>query len=372
MVLMVRVIMRQILFMGGFNMKKGFLTFINIVFFFNLIIFVFTYLSYLMKPKTVTLENINGFYGEKKNSLDMIYIGGSASFIYYQPLLAYQEYGFTSYDYAAYVIQPELYTTLIKEALKTQKPDLFVIDARSFQYREGRLPEEVHYRNFLTGMDFSLNKLDFIHNNVDKNLKMEELSFIFDIIKYHRSLSSEDINDRALEMMFHQYKNENKGFFFVPAIQSLEKYDTNTKEEVKIAKETEDILIDLLDYIDKLDTKVLFVVSPYQEKLEHKKQFNYIEKIITERGYDFLDANDYVDKMELDYENDLYNFNHVNVFGAEKYTRFLSEYIDKTYHLKDHRKDKDYQEWGQLVEPFQKKVEETKKTINAIKGNGEV
>ena len=150
--------------------KKSIIPITKIIAFIIIFIFVFTYLTYLMKPDEVSLRNINGYYGEKKNSLDMVYIGGSACFVYWAPLQAFEDEGIASYSYGAYVVQAELYKYLIKEALKTQDPELIVIDARAFQYRENRLPEEVHYRNFLTGMSFSLNKLEFINENVEKNI----------------------------------------------------------------------------------------------------------------------------------------------------------------------------------------------------------
>lgn len=344
--------------------KKSMIPITKMIAFIIIFIFVFTYLTYLMKPDEVSLRNINGYYGEKKNSLDMVYIGGSACFVYWAPLQAFEDEGIASYSYGAYVVQAELYKYLIKEALKTQDPELIVIDARAFQYRENRLPEEVHYRNFLTGMSFSLNKLEFINENVEKNIGQETLPYIFDIIKYHRSFFSDNINPNALSMMFHTYKNPLKGFYFVPEVAMLEEYDNKTDEEKKIAKESEDILLDLLDYIKTTDNDYLFVVSPYQETKEQRMQFNYIEDIITEAGYNFVDANLYYDEMNLDFEGDLYNFNHVNIYGAEKYTSFISDYIKENYDLPDRRDDSNYKEWYDLLDNWHEQVDMTKKTID--------
>lgn len=348
------------------KVKKSIIPLIKIIVFTGIFLFLFTFLTYLMKPDNVTLRNIAGYYGERKNSLDMVYIGGSACFVYWAPLQAFEDEGFTSYSYGSNVIQAELYKYLIKEALKTQKPELIVIDARAFQYRETRPPEEVHYRNFLTGMSFSKNKLDFINENVEKNLKQDKLSYIFDLIKYHRPFSS-NINENVLSLMFHTYKNPNKGFDFIPEVQLLEKYDFETEEKKKIAKETEDILLDLIDYMKTTDVNYLFVVSPYQETQEHKKQFNYIEEVITQNGYNFLDANEYYDEMGLDFQGDLYNFNHVNIYGAEKYTRLLSNYIKENYNLADHRNDSDYNDWHNLLNNWHEQIETTKKTIDEKK-----
>ena len=177
-------------------------------------------MTYIMKPSDEPLFNIAGFYGEEKHTLDMVYIGGSACLTYWEPLRAFEQEGIASYDFAASTPQAELYKTMIKEILKTQKPEVIVIDARTFQYREkDATPKEVHYRNVLTGMPLSINKIEFIHENVEKYLNEDDTSYYFDIIKYHRDLSEAEIDDQV-KMIFNQYKNPTKGFRFVPKVEA--------------------------------------------------------------------------------------------------------------------------------------------------------
>ena len=336
------------------------------------LIFIFVSLSflkvmtYIMKPPDEPLFNIAGFYGEEKNSLDMVYIGGSACITYWEPLRAFEQEGIASYNFAASTPQAELYKTMIKEVLKTQNPEVIVIDARTFQYREKDAPpDEVHYRNAITGMPLSINKIEFIHENVEKYLDEDDTSYYFDIIKYHRDLSDAEINDQV-KMIFNQYKNPIKGFRFVVRHQKQNRIVNNTKKEVPVAEETEKILIDLLEYCKTTDCNYLFVVSPYVEQEGHKQTFNYISKIINEYGYDFLDANDYYDKMDLNFNIDFYNPTHVNIFGADKYTDFLCEYLIENYNLPDRREDENYQEWFDLLDNWHAQVNSTKSQIKQL------
>ena len=149
---------------------------------------------------------------------------------------------------------------------------------------------------------------------------------------------------------------------------NIYKYDRDTKEELKIASESEKLLNELLDYLEKRNVKALFVVSPYQQIKREKMQFNYIAKIVKSRNQDFLDANDYIDQIKLDFTYDFYNGSHVNIYGAEKYTKFLSEYLIKKYNLPDRRGDKLYDEdFNNLIPKWNQNVEETKKYIEKIK-----
>lgn len=322
--------------------------------------------TYIMKPARVDLDNIAGFYGEKKNSLDMVYIGGSAAFVYWEPLRAFEKEGIASYNYGSNTIQAELYKTMIKEVLKTQKPKLILIDARAFQYREkDQPPTEVAYRNVLTGMPLSINKIQFIKDNVKKYLNEKDTtSYYFDIIKYHRDTKDMPV-DSQIKMAYNKYTNPNKGFFFVPKVDKQEKIENKgITTQKNIGKETEEILIDLLEYIKTTDCDYMFIVSPYTEQKEHRENFNYIEEIIEKYGYEFLNSNDYYKEMGIDFDKDLYNESHVNIYGAEKYTDFLTQILKEKYNLPNRKEE--YTEWKQLLPDWNEQVNQTKTAIDKI------
>lgn len=351
--------------MKGKNILKWFI--LTIIFLIILISFI-KITTYIMKPLNVDLKNIAGLYGEKENSLDMVYIGGSASFVYWEPLRAFEKEGIASYDYGSNTIQVELYKTMIKEVLKTQQPKLIVIDARAFQYREeDHKPTEVNYRAALTGMPMSLNKIEFISNNVKKYLGQDELSYYFDIIKYHRDISKEEINEQ-IAMAFNQYKNPYKGFHFISKVYKIESEYVKTEKRTPVAAETEVILKDLLEYIKTTNCNYLFVVSPYRERESEKELLNYVSDIVNQYGYAFIDANDYNDQIQIDFDRDLYNDAHVNIFGADKYTDFLMNYIKANYDLPNRKEDEDYQSWNELLQNWNEEVNDTKaKTTEKIK-----
>ena len=82
------------------------------------------FLSYLYRPVTTSRMNVCGFYAEPENSLDVVYVGGSACYRYWEPLKAWKDYGFTSYNFATDAIQPQVIKYILEEIQKTQKPFL--------------------------------------------------------------------------------------------------------------------------------------------------------------------------------------------------------------------------------------------------------
>ncbi len=347
--------------------KKNLISVLKIICFALVFVFVFLTLTYIMRPINANIKNIAGFYGEEDNTLDMVYIGGSATFVYWEPLKAYEEYGIASYNYAINSVQAETYIYSIKEVLKTQNPELIIIDARAFQYRDDvkRGPTTAHYYNFTTGLPFSKNRFDYIEDNVPKYLKEDTLAYHFDLIKYHTRREDFDFKT-SIKMMLGTYENEYKGFGFYQQVASIEKQNFKTTKELAVSDETKKILNDLLDFMKTVDTEFLFVVSPYSMPIKDKQKFNYVQKIIEEAGYPFLDANEFYDEMNLDFDTNFYNVNHVNIFGAEKYTEFLADYLKENYDLPDRREDPTYESWDDLLGNWHKQVNITKEKINKL------
>lgn len=337
-------------------------------------------LSYFARPDGYNLQNVRGLYSEKNNTLDVVYIGGSACFVYWEPLRAWNQYGFTSYNFAHDTMTPQAIKNYIIETRKTQNPELFIIDARPFQY--GDLPYsdsveelnmyyEVPIRNGTDGLNFSTNRINLVNRSV-KNW-IDRISYYFDILKYNRNIVKNTLDsflayEHTTRCITNNYTNPLKGFYFVGKTEEemFTDYSTVTESD-PIDVDVDKILVDLLDYCKEENLRVLFVVHSYCQQEEHKKRFNYVRDKVEEYGYDFLNTNDDWQEVGLDYSFDLYNENHVNVFGAEKYTDYLSKYIVNHYQLPDHRTENGYDEWNTLYRQFEEKTEEAKMIIEAVR-----
>ena len=59
------------------------------------------------------------------------------------------------------------------------------------------------------------------------------------------------------------------------------------------------------------------------------------------------------EELGLDFDKDFYNSKHVNFIGAEKYTRYLTDYIAAHYGLPDHRDQEGYESWEEAYETYE-------------------
>ena len=328
---------------------------------------VFITATYLFRNVGYDRDHVIGIKEER--DLDMVYIGGSAAFVYWQPLKAWNDYGFASYNLAVNTIQAESIKYLIKDALKYQEPECFVIDARAFQYytAEG---SEAGLRNASDSLDFlSSDRWEMVHDYLghhDIGEEEDRPSFYLDIFKYHTNHSAlgDKENWRRIDNMG---KAAWKGFEWITKYQHLEApeaFETDTR--AGLLEGDVEALCSLLEFCQEKELNILFVVCPYWITRDHQEKYNTIEDIVASYGFDFLNTNEHYDEVGIDFSTDFYNTDHVNCYGAEKYTAFLGKYIDDHYNLPDHRGESEYAEWDKDFKGFSLEEERTKKAIDEL------
>ncbi len=166
-------------------MKKIVLELAKIVLFFIILWWVIVHITYILRNDTDEKENLMGFYAEEKNSLDAVFIGSSTMWASLNPLVMYNERGFTSYNIATSAQRPSSLKYLIKEAQKYQSDALYVIDVSNFVYDQSVWEEqnEGSLRRVTDGLKYSWNR--FLCNYEQIKGKSNKISYYFDIIKYH-------------------------------------------------------------------------------------------------------------------------------------------------------------------------------------------
>ncbi len=333
---------------------------------------LFEFVSYLVRPaNSYNRLNITDYYNLEQNTLDMVYIGGSAVFVYWMPYEAWDEYGITSKVFAYNSIPADAIKYSIQEVLKTQSPDLLVLDARPFQYRDELGIQEVYIRNFADSMDYSWNRVKFLSEAVPQLNDGEQDNFsnyLFDISKYHYLWKV--VNESSWKLALGESIETAEIRFGFQFIRKTEPVPAplwaDVQEQTPVSDATKRILLDLLDYCKTLEQEVLFVVSPFSETENQKKIFNYVESVITENGFQFLDTNDDIDAMGLDYGCDLYNISHVNVLGAKKYTSFLGAYIQEHYALPNRKEDPAYRRWHDVYPRWKQYLDDMTQSIQTL------
>ena len=331
---------------------------------------LFVHVSYLFRPVSVNRENIAGYYAEKRDSLDVVLIGGSSTYIFWAPYDAWNAEGIASYAFATNGMSPALLKGLMEEAEKTQSPKLFVIDLRALEiedsypdfYTDGGL------RNVTDSLKYSPVRDKAIRYafSVEHPEKTDLISEYLDLCMYHANWQS--LGAENVKFWNNEVPNRWKGFLFVDysfhEAFPREDYD-DVAYEVPLSEKSDRVLQDLLTYCESIDTPVLFTLNPFYRQDETiRAKYNYVRRIVNDHGFPFLDTNDCYDEIGIDFSHDYYNDNHVNYYGAEKYTRFLAKYIKDHYDIPDRRGDSAYDLWNQEYAAWKAAADAQKERID--------
>ena len=353
--------------MKGKN-KNGRKPFYKIVIFMLIICVVFIYLNkvFTISASDSNKQIFNALYAEENDTIDVMYFGTSASNRYFIAPKAYNDTGVASFTLATMGMPMFFVSNLVEEVEKTQSPKLYIVELRWFLKEKEQLTD-AHIRRVTDSMKFSSNRNDAIKKglsftkNVENNdIDDEKLSYYIPLIKYHSRLETGDM--KPYEFFLYNRKNMTKGY--VTSSKTLErvpqKQPVYSDEKACMSPESEKTLTDMLDYFDKHNKQVLFVLSPYSMKEGQNEVFNTAIEMVENRGYTVLNFNteEMAQKLGLNWNKDFYNSKHVNFIGAEKYTDYLSQYIKKHYHLKDHRGEKKYQSYDDSYEYYKNFIKE--------------
>ena len=150
---------------------------------------------------------INAFYHEEENTIDVLYLGTSASNRYFISPLAYEETGMTVFTLATMGMPLFFVPELIEEVQKTQEPQLYVIELRSV-LKDKEAITDAHIRRVTDSMKFSENRTDAIRKALDFTEGAQEsdvgedfLEYYLPIIKYHDRFLQGDVS--ASEWILH-------------------------------------------------------------------------------------------------------------------------------------------------------------------------
>lgn len=335
---------------------------LNCICFLGIVSILFVGCTYLFRnPEEFGRETIIGIKSEPENSIDVVFIGGSSVYRFWDTMRAYNSYGFTSYDYSVSGMAAASTISCIKDVFKTQSPQLVVFDVRKLLsgFENSEIGRDT--RNVFDSQDISLDRFQAVHyfcSLNDISLK-DSLSEYFDIILYHDNIDglSDEKHWRYIDNRGYDDLEDDNVFkgFVVYARQNIVEEppeDYFTDEVLEISDDSQKILSDIIKYCKKKGIILLLTASPYSLSKENAQELNYIAKVAEENNILFIDANRHYEEMGLSFDIDFDDSGHVNNLGAKKYTDYLAPIILKNFELPDHRDDANYYLWNDLYENY--------------------
>ena len=302
---------------------------------------------------------VEGFYQEERNSLDVVLIGASDMYTSFMPGRAYEQCGFTSYLLASESITAEGVKTAVKEIVRTQHPGLIVIEANAFLYGNAdNESNEAHIHKFFDNLPLSTNKLEYIQRKVPADQQME---YIFPLIKYHGLWT--EYPDRFF-MMASNLSLDVRGFNVLKGFRTTAQIIKTDKKcyndmisdehgELDLDPDLQKELMELLSYCEEKELNVIFVRAPHyvtDETYNRVKRSNKMASIVREQGFSYYTFENDAVQIGIDENRDFYNEDHMNVYGALKFTDYLADKLVNNEKLQiDPLSEYQQEAWQQVV-----------------------
>ncbi len=319
------------------------------------------------------------FYEEEPQTIDVICFGSSHMYENINTQTLWDEFGIADFNLGG-SIQPMWNTYFyMKEALKTQRPRVMVLDVYTAIREEAYSPYPRAMKNTF-GMKPSRDKIEairvsYLHRNV------------WDVVDY--LLEFPALHDRYSEISEGDFKNlprdydanekgvfpdeDWKGFYLNMACVPQELPEMKEPEEPPaIKKKAEYYFRKIIALCKEENVPLLLLVSPYPVSLGALEKYAMLEEIAKEEDVPFLNCNEYYDEIGLDFSADYADDEHLNDTGSAKYSAFLGQYLKDHYDIPDRRGDERYASWDRMAAWYRNEIEARKAAeAAALAGEGQ-
>lgn len=319
-------------------MKKNIIRGIVTILFFLFVLFVLD--KVLMLKSEDGIEQMRSFYKQKKNTVDVLFLGNSHVYCHIDTGILWDEHGMSSFDLGGAEAPAWTSYYYLKEALKTQKPKVIFYEASIAGMREDILlqPEVWSITNNY-GMHLNINRFEQLWNNTTKDMFFKLMIPLNTTHARYNELQKDDFVDSNNSINY-------KGFDPRETVVECETPDVkNITEVLPFNEKHEKYIREIIALAKENNIPIVVMIAPYQLSENDQMHFNYLKQICEEEAVTYINYNELYDEIGLDFKSDMAEPLHLNMSGNKKWTEYLGNYIVNNYEITDHRGDNNYDSW---------------------------
>ncbi len=269
-------------------------------------------------------EKLDGFYNSPKGEYEVIYFGSSNAYCSFNPLEIWKQSGVKSYVFATQ--QQPIWATYhyMVDAFRYQSPKLAVMDILMLSKNDEYYDDGVNY-TFCDNMPLSTNKVRLAFASAPYG---DRFGLICRFVKYHSrwsELTKEDFEYRAADM-----NDYSKGYYVLTNTcpDAVHTDTSDVTDTTALSEKNLKYMQKIIDLCKKEGVQLMLVKTPSNSTSEEKQYYNAAEHLAQKNGVPYVDYNQLYDEIGLDLNTDFFDKTHLNVLGAEKFSRYFTENTD--------------------------------------------
>ncbi len=292
------------------------------------------------------INQIEGMYWQPKNSMDVVMMGTSHVHFGINTGLLWEKYGIPTYDYSG--AEQPLWMTYyyVRELFKYQKPKMIVLDL----YAPARYKADYQYDwvgENIYGMRFSLNKLEMLLVSVETDRINQYFPSFMVYHDRYTDLDEEDFNDFFWNSKTKEAFKGYTPFWNRVSQQRVEEEIMAEATADGLTFKSEKYLRKIIQYTKEKDCELILVVIPYVETREDRQTYLEIQEIAQEEGLAFINYNQLVDEIGIDFETDFNDESHLNYWGSSKFTDYLGAFLAEREGIENRKGQSGYESWDE-------------------------
>ena len=283
-------------------------------------------------------SSMQQLYATPRGLIDAVFMGTSHVYGGVNPDVIWEEYGYACFNMAVSGQDRNSCVHHLKEVLKTQSPRVVMVDIYAAAFERNHVQANV-YRNMFA-LRPSYNAVELICENIPAGERADYLLGFPIVHTRYKELNKYDFVPYVPSVF-------GRGFCIRYGITEVTHNPSVCLNRTKTAlDEGQRRWVEELCALSKEhDFELVLMLLPYEMSLEERMMFNGVFSYGADLGATVLDLNEYREEIGYDYTRDFLDASHLNIYGAEKTSRFLGEVLSGQYALADHRGDPAYEFW---------------------------
>ncbi|MCI9592799.1 MAG: SGNH/GDSL hydrolase family protein [Lachnospiraceae bacterium] len=296
-------------------------------------------LQLLVQPKymgKVVEGNLIPEYYQETTGHELLILGDCEVYENISPVILWEEFGISSYIRgSAQQLIPQSYY-MLKDTLRREKPKVVLLSVSAMQ--ESGQTNEAYNRMTMEGLAWSMDKLKVIQET-----KMEDeylIEYLFPLLRYHsrwKELTQEDI-----KYLFHREKVSHNGYYMRADVRPLADFpEPRRKADYRFPQAAQEYLEKIRLLCETEGIQLILMKAPSLYPVWYDQWEEQIQAFAGENNLTYWNCIPAIDQIGLDFQTDTYDGGlHMNVYGAEKLTRYLGKKLREVSTLNDLRQDK--------------------------------
>ncbi|MBD5461126.1 MAG: SGNH/GDSL hydrolase family protein [Lachnospiraceae bacterium] len=299
---------------------------------------VFVLISRLLRPKYMTdLEEgsfISQYYREAGGH-DVIFLGDCEVYANFSPMELYRNNGITAYVRGTPQQLVWMSYYVAEETFRYETPRVLVFNVNAMRYSEP--VSEAYNRLTIDKMRWSGSKAGMILASMTEGEQF--LSYVFPILRYHSRFDK--LTQEDFTYLFRERDNTFNGFQLHTEVVPEGMFPV---KKVLADYQFGDICYEYLDKIRLLceenGTELILVKAPSLYPYWYEEYDEQIREYAAQHGLAFYNFVERTEEIGLDFARDTYDGGyHLNLFGAEKLSRYFGDILAEKHGAADHRQD---------------------------------